>query len=285
MLHGIDPEPRPVEVAHEELGLVRPHPADEDPLPFRPVAIQRQPEEVGHFPQLVAGADRAELAEERPRLEVARPVEVDLPLDRERDRHDPSPRGSCQNTSGSRNAVLPMSSTGLPAKYRNDRRRGSRTGTASAARGAMIGRVDRDQGGLAVTPHPAGVGLVDNDAARVIRERAVAPLHGVGLLLPVDQVGRFRVPPPEEVVFAAMMDQAVGVADPPGFRREVELRAIRRNTGPDRPRRRGGAEHRRQGDPACVSHGRNSQASSDRNRASPPFAKRLTPRLSGFGKI
>ena len=28
--------------------------------------------------------------------------------------------GSCQKTSGSRNAVLPMSSTGLPAKYRND---------------------------------------------------------------------------------------------------------------------------------------------------------------------
>ena len=83
-----------------------------------------------------------------------------------------------------------------------------------------------------------------------------------------------------------MMDQAVGVADPPGFRREVELRAIRLGIrGRIVPRHREGAEHRRHGDPACVSHGRNSQASSDRNRASPPFAKRLTPRLSDFGKI
>ena len=163
MLHGIDPEPRPVEVAHEELGLVRPHPADEDPLLFRPVAVQWQPEEVGHFPQLVASADRAELAEERPRLEVARSVEVDLPLDRERDRHDPSPRGLVPEDVGvaeRRAADVQHRVAGEVLERFAVEARGQ--ALRLPPRGAMIGRVDRDQGGLAVTPHPAGVGLVDD---------------------------------------------------------------------------------------------------------------------------
>ena len=230
--------------------------APEHPAGVARVAVHLQLEQVRALP----GVRHFQVAQVAPPLQVGRSVQGEVVAVQEQ-RHDPLPRRCVPDHLGvavvgvnvAEHGVAGIAPEGAPAVGAVGDRLHARGGArlVGSRRSEAPGGIDRRQGLLTAAVGKARA-VVGVDDRRPGPDESVFVRGDGGVeFAPVHQVGAHRVPPgvgrvvhkprrvlKEQVVFAAVVDQPIGVVHPRLPRAEVELRAVQLvvHEGPQRPR-------------------------------------------------